>query len=191
MALIHASTDGRRRRSERSRGNIVAAMLALVAEGAIRPSADDVAMRAGVGLRSVFRHFNDMESLYAEMATTISRGYESALVPFVAKDWRGRLMEAFGRRVDVYDNLLAFKRAADVHRHESPALETNYQTVQAFLRNRLQAILPDEIKADGLIFETLDMLMSFETWQRLRLDQRLPAESAKRLIERQIDLLLP
>ena len=55
--------DGRRLRSQDSRARIVAAMLDLIREGEIAPSAELVASRANVGLRTVFRHFKDMDSL--------------------------------------------------------------------------------------------------------------------------------
>ena len=55
--------DGRRLRSERSRQAIIDAMLKLVEEGVLVPTAQQVSERAGVGIRSVFRHFSDMESL--------------------------------------------------------------------------------------------------------------------------------
>src|SRR5215470_9153290 len=59
--------DGRRQRTSTSRGRIVAAMLDLAREGELTPSAETVAERAGVGRRTVFRLFSDMESLYREM----------------------------------------------------------------------------------------------------------------------------
>lgn len=43
-------------------------MLELVREGDISPSAELVAARADVGLRTVFRHFKDLDSLYREMS---------------------------------------------------------------------------------------------------------------------------
>ena len=46
-------------------------MLELVREGRIAPTAEEVAQRASVGLRTVFRRFKDMESLYAEMSVAI------------------------------------------------------------------------------------------------------------------------
>ena len=59
--------DGRRRRSAQSREAIVSAMFDLIGEGDQRPSAQRVADRAGVGIRTVFRHFDEMDRLYAEM----------------------------------------------------------------------------------------------------------------------------
>lgn len=63
-----AAKDGRRRRSAQSRDRIVEALLDLVAGVVVTPSAEAVAARAGVGLRTVFRHFRDMESLSAVLS---------------------------------------------------------------------------------------------------------------------------
>ena len=59
--------DGRVLRGEKSRESIVDALFELVGEGVLAPTAQQVAERAGVGLRSVFRHFSDMERLFAAM----------------------------------------------------------------------------------------------------------------------------
>ena len=39
-----------------------------------QPTAEDVAARARVGVRTVFRHFDAMESLYAAVNATLKRG---------------------------------------------------------------------------------------------------------------------
>ena len=62
-----ATRDGRTRRSERSREAIAAALYELVGEGNPEPTAQQVADRAGVGIRSVFRHFADIEALYTTL----------------------------------------------------------------------------------------------------------------------------
>jgi len=71
-----SAPDGRRLRSERSRQAIIDAMLNLVEEGILVPTAQQVSERAGVGIRSVFRHFNDMESLFATADTRIREQYQ-------------------------------------------------------------------------------------------------------------------
>lgn len=181
-----AQTDGRRRRSQQSRDRIIAAMMALVEEGQISPIAEQVAERAQVGLRSVFRHFNDMDSLFAEMAVRLSRHYQPALASFVSPDWRGRLGEAIERRVAVYEVLLPYKRAADAHRHASVAIQTNHAQTSQLLRNRLKSLLPPHLESDANALETLDFLLSMESWQRLRLEQKLSAATARAIIEAQI-----
>lgn len=178
--------DGRRRRSQTSRDRIVAAMLELIAEGQVAPSADQVATRAAVGLRSVFRHFRDMETLYAEMTASLAAQYEMWLVPYDSGDWRGQLDETLERRVATYDRLIPFKRAADAHRHQSPAIAAEHARTLGLMRERLSSILPDAIRGDSVTFETIDLLLSFDTWLRLRLDQRLSRDEARTLIAAQL-----
>lgn len=184
------AVDGRRRRSQQSRDRIVEAMLALVEEGAISPGAEEVALRAHVGLRSVFRHFKDMDSLYAEMAVRLTRVYEPALLPFQAAGWRGQLFEAIERRVDIFERLLPFKRAADAHRHESPVLAANHAASLALLRVRLRPLLPPGLQDDVIALETLDMLLSVDTWMRLRIEQRLEPVMARKVIEAAVERLV-
>ncbi len=183
------SSDGRRRRSEQSRTRIVDAVMALVAEGHITPSAENVAARAGVGLRSVFRHFKDMESLYAEIWLSNVRVYKAALLPYVSADWRGKLDEMIERRTGIYEQLLPFKRAGDVHIHKSPTLAVNQKAVSRVLRERLAQILPAAIAGKPLVFEAINMLLSFECWQLLRLEQQLDPAMARQLIGNQISLI--
>ena len=185
-----SETDGRRKRAQTSRDRIVAAMLALVEEGHITPSADLVAARAAVGLRTVFRHFADMETLYAAMTTALSRHYDLGVLPSSATDWQGRLHEGAERRITTYETLLPFKRAADAHRHMSPAIQEEHNRVLALMRARLVSVLPPEILSQERLVETIDLLLSFDVWQRLRGDQKLPVEQARAIILAEIDRIV-
>ncbi len=187
---VEADSDGRRRRSQQSRDRIVAAMMTLVEAGAITPSAEEVAARADVGLRSVFRHFKDMDSLYAEMAIRLTRVYESALLPFESSDWQGQLAEVIDRRLAVFERLLPFKRAADAHRHESPAIEANHAAALMLQRHRLQAVLPPHLVDDVPKFEALDMVLSVDTWVRLRNEQKLAPSAARAVVEQLVAALI-
>ena len=60
-------TDGRIQRSERSREAIVRGMLELIGAGNLSPTAQQIASHANVGVRTVFRHFSDMNTLFATM----------------------------------------------------------------------------------------------------------------------------
>ena len=61
---IASKPDGRRLRSNRSRQLIIESMLELIKQGNLVPTAQQVADHANVGIRSVFRHFEDMESIF-------------------------------------------------------------------------------------------------------------------------------
>jgi AcrR family transcriptional regulator len=180
-------TDGRRRRSEDSRARIVQAMLGLVQEGELAPAAEQVAARANVGLRTVFRHFRDMESLYREMSGVIE-GELTAIIaqPLKASDWLQRLQEIVQRRAAVYEKIAPFKRASDVHRHDSHFLAADHARLVQVSREILRQALPPELAADRDKLEALDLLLSFEAWSRLRREQDLSARQAAELISRMV-----
>jgi hypothetical protein len=131
-----------------------------------------------------------MESLYAEMTARLSRQYEMWLVPFDSTDWRGQLAETIERRVTTYEKLMPFKRAADAHRYKSAAIQAEHVRTLALMRARLRSVLPDAITGDEQGFETLDLMLSVETWQRLRMEQGLSARKARALITAQVERLI-
>ena len=61
---VGTAVDGRAARALRTRNRVVDALLDLIDEGDLRPPAADVARRAGVSLRSVYQHFDDLETLF-------------------------------------------------------------------------------------------------------------------------------
>jgi AcrR family transcriptional regulator len=182
MTISDAPEDGRRRRSQTSRDKMVAAMIELVREGAIMPSADQVATRAQVGLRTVFRQYKDMETLYAAMLGGLSKYYEGWAEPLTAPDWQGRLVEVMERRVTTFERLLPFKRAGDAHRHMSPSIEAENVRMLALMRARLRSLVPDDAATDTIRFETLDLVTSFAAWQRLRFEQNLSFDQARDVV---------
>ena len=178
------TVDGRIVRGRNNRRRIVAAMLDLVRAGSISPSAEEVAARAGVGLRTVFRHFDDMDSLYREMAEAMRNELQPIVAaPFASRDWKGRLGEMVDRRAQLFERAMPFKNAADVHRHRSVFLRKDYETMRNAERSALEAALPATLKSDKGFFEALDQALSFSTWQHLRRDQNLTQAQARQTVE--------
>lgn len=182
--------DGRRQRAQSSRARIVDAMLARIAAGDISPTAEAVASRAQVGLRTVFRHFRDMDSLYAEMGERMAASYADWDTPFAAPDWREQLDEACERRTATFERLMPFKRAADAHRHMSASLQLRHTALLAAMRARLLALLPARLAEDEVAFEAIDLALSFEAWQRLRIDQGRSPEAAKAIVRHMLEHLI-
>ena len=109
MALsIVQSSDGRRQRSERSQTAIIKAALALMDEGTLVPTAQQIADRAGVGIRSFFRHFADMDSLFLAADEMLLSSYEAL---FEVDDRAGTLSERVARAIDLYGNAFDQLRA--------------------------------------------------------------------------------
>lgn len=175
--------DGREVRRHNNERRIVAAMLELVRGGAISPRAEDVAARAGVSLRTVFRHFADMDTLYRQMADAMQGEIRPILAAaFTSPEGRPRLLEMIDRRSRAFEKLMPFKNAADVHRHRSAFLREDYANLRELERAGLQSALPARLKADRTRIEALDLLLSFDAWQRLRQEQKLCMEQAKEVV---------
>jgi AcrR family transcriptional regulator len=184
-------TDGRRQRSEASRERIVRAMLDLVGAGAVTPSADAVAARAGVGLRTVFRHFDNMESLYQQINDVMSAEIRPMVErPFSASGWKAQLTEMIDRRIRIFERIMPFKIAADVHRHHSPFLAGQWDTMTQEQRASLSRLVPTAKRDDVWFFESLDLVLSFESWRRLRKDQQLSVPRARWVLERLVGALV-
>jgi len=190
-AATAQEADGRKHRSQKSQMLIVNAMLELVAKGNLEPSADQIAEIAKVGRRSVFRHFSDMDTLYREMNNSITATMGSIVPqPFLAADWRGRVLELVDRRAVGFEKMKPFLLAGQVHRHRSAFLKTAHAQFVGILRNILMAILPKDAARDAVLVEALDMLLSFESWNRLREDQGLSIAKSKRVLKQAIESLL-
>ncbi len=183
--------DGRKHRSQKSQARIVNAMLELMALGNLEPSADQIADIAKVGRRSVFRHFKDMDTLYREMTNSIAMTMGSiVLQPFQAADWAGRVLELVDRRAVGFEKMKPFLLAGQVHRHRSPYLKASHAQFVQMLRQILLGLLPKEIAGKADLVDALDMLLSFETWSRLRDDQGLGIAKAKRVLKGAIQSVL-
>lgn len=177
--------DGRQARSERSRQAIVAAMLALVGEGDTSPTAEQVAERARVGIRTVFRHFRDMESLFAAMDARIEAEVAPRYAgPVSAGTAEERLRELIARRCRLYEAIAPYKRAGALWRADSPFLRSRQEVMTRSLRVELRRALPELDGGSAERLEALDLVTSFEAWDRLRSEQRLGTARVQATLDR-------
>lgn len=185
------SADGRRERSRSSRARIVQAMLDLVGGGHIAPSAAEVAEQAGVGLRSVFRHFDDMDSLYSEMSDAIEvRLMPVLLKPLAATEWKPRVRELAERRMTVFETMLPYRISANIKRYQSSFLMQDYKRLIRLERQGVEALLSPAVLADSAQTNALLAPLSFQTWRLLRHDQELPVEAARAVVLRLVNAVL-
>jgi len=184
--------DGRRLRSERSRQAIIDAMLELIDEGNLIPTAQQASDRAGVGIRTVFRHFSDMESLFTEVDLQ-SREATEAL--FIGGDRDGtleqRIEHAVARHADGYEakcNTILFAHA---QRWRYEVLRKNYARYQRGLRKDLDDWLPELKSLSRNYREALDAVASFEMWHRLREDQGLSKKQSAKIVVTMLKAIIP
>jgi AcrR family transcriptional regulator len=190
--VTEEETDGRRRRSAANRQRIIAAMLALVKEGEREPSADLVAARAGVGRRTVFRLFSDMESIYREMNVEFRNKVERLrTIPIEGDTFIDRLKSFAARRTRVLEEMMPIDEAASLFRHRSPTLAAQYLGAEVEMRALFEAQLPPAVRADPNLVEALDLLLSLPVWRRLRRDRHMSPEAALSLLQQMLETQVP
>ena len=168
------SVDGRRQRGERTRQAIIEAALSLQEEGVLVPTAQQISDRAGVLIRSFFRHFEDMETLFKAADDQLRDSYEAL---FIGGDRDGFLEERVNRAVErrsaAFEKLknIFLGTKAQLWRYEM--LRKNYARNQRGLRKDLEAWLPELTGLPEVECESIHAIASFEMWNRLRSEQGL------------------
>jgi AcrR family transcriptional regulator len=164
-----AISDGRRLRSVRSKQAIVDAFIELVNEGTLVPTAQQIADQAGVGIRTVFRHFSDMESMFAVADAQKRASYEAL---FVGGDRDGsledRIQRAVERRAQAFEATKNAILSTHAQRWRYEFLRKNYAGYVRGLRKDLENWIPELKALDRAGREAVDAVASFEMWHRLR-----------------------
>lgn len=177
--------DGRRLRSDRSRQLIVKSMLHLIHKGNLHPTAQQVADHAKVGIRSVFRHFEDMESIF-DSVDKLVRKESHAL--YGNRDCSGDLKEridfAVKQSAKIYEAMSNVMLSSQARLWNSPVIRKNYADHQNGLRNNLHRWLPEINRLPHNKYQSVLAICSFDFWYRLRYHQQQSvADSTSLVIE--------
>ena len=169
--------DGRQSRTARSRLAICEACLDLVQEGALQPSADQIAERAGVSRRSIFNHFSDLAELYdavveagmqrcAPLQEEISDREPVARRVDLLAQARSRFLEATAAFTRALTAQALVGPASDqALRVSKDAARRQYQEVERLFQRELQG-LPEPERAE--VLEAMSAAMSALQWEYLR-----------------------
>lgn len=177
------TADGRLERSRSTRQKIVDAMLELVRERNALPGPEDVADRAGVGRRTVFRHFEDMDSLYEEVGGKVRRlVLPMAAEPFRSVHWRDRLHEMIDRRARIFEAIMPYRLVSMLLQRQSAFVNARLMESYRMETDALRAILPEAVIADTMVFHALDLMLGFPSWRRLRHEQGLDVDGARAVL---------
>jgi AcrR family transcriptional regulator len=191
-----AAIDGRTARAVRTREAIVDASIALVDEGDVRPTALRVAERAGVSVRSVFQHFDDLEGLYAAIANRLVDRLSGIRVAVDATlPLPERIIAMVRSRVRVLEALTPIRRAAAVHAPFSQEVRSQLQAGHNVLRAELERVFADELaKRDEpertRLLDALDTVLSWPSWENLRTLNHRTVDESEAVLERMVSALL-
>ena len=174
--------DGRTARRERNREAVVTALLGLYREGVMTPSADEIATRAGVSARSLFRYFADVDDL---AFAAVARQAEH-LMPLLALDLDpaasiDERIDAFvTARIRLLEAMGEVGRVARFRANQQPVVAEGLARVREVLREHLTELLGPALagRPDGerrAVLAAADVLCSWEAHDLMRNDQGLDA----------------
>jgi len=186
------ASDGRFARSRRTRAAVAEAMLDCLEQGQLRPSAREVAAKAGVSTRAVFRHFDRMEALLEEVAALQIDRVLPSLPPVETEGpLEARVTSLVEYATRVNELIEPVRRASVLAEPFSPVIQATHGMVRREGRRLIRAALAPELEAlpqaprDELV-EVIRALLSFACWQELRRHGGQSGAAARRSTARMI-----
>jgi AcrR family transcriptional regulator len=144
-------SDGRSARRERNRDAVLDALVALTTEGADDPSIDDIADRAGVSYRSVYRYFKDRSEMM-DAATDRAMAWIQPLLlnasgPVSPGDpLDHRIDSIVDARVEVYFQIADMVRSAMIQSFSNRKINDIFTNARRLSRDQIEDRFYEELK---------------------------------------------
>lgn len=186
MTSSHARLDGRTARSERTRTAIIDALHGLLLEGVGEPSAREIADRANVSLRSVFQRFEDVESVYAEVAERQAVRLRPFLEPIDStRPLTDRIERVVAARDEMFALIAPVRRAINMQRAAKTSQNVRNGLLQLHRaqREQIASTFSAEINGDERRLVQIDVWLSFETWDQFTVQQGLTRAATRGHLE--------
>jgi TetR/AcrR family transcriptional regulator of autoinduction and epiphytic fitness len=188
--------DGRLLRSIRTRDKVIDAFLALVAEGDLSPTAQRVAGRAEVSLRTVFHQFEDLETLHRLAGERLRERVAALTEPIDPHLPLADRTAAFARhRVRVLTALHPVASAARLREPASQTLRDNRDALLSAARATLEQVFRTELDslaepARARVLTALGLVTSWGAWWQLREECGLEEAEAEAVMRTGLAALL-
>jgi len=185
--------DGRSARAQRTRDSVVDAVLDLVSHGQVRPTAREIADAAGISVRSVYVHFDDLDDLFRAAADRHFEKMASLLQPVDATlDLAERVEASTDQRVQIHEGFGAVRRAAEQWAPQSPALADVLSQGRVLGRQDIERLFGAELvgRSDhDTTLSAITLLLGAEAWDSLRA-QGLSVGAAREVVVHSVTRLL-
>lgn len=174
VAVEMEKVDGRRARGLRTRDAIISALLDIIAGGDIAPTAQRIADRAGVSVRSVYQHFADVEGLYADAAERTYTWAREVSKPIDTSLPLARRVDLFVEdRASVLESLLTFTRAIRLMEPNSDRVHAYRIAMEKWDKERVGKVFAPELRSMAAAQRSaahagIDVVASTEAWDHMR-----------------------
>jgi TetR/AcrR family transcriptional regulator of autoinduction and epiphytic fitness len=131
--------DGRSLRRDRNRAAVIQAVLELIREGDLDPPTAEIAQRAGVSHRSVFRYFDDLRDLVREAISVefAAAAAASTIHEFGEGTLQQRIDAIITARLTAYDHAYGASRVARLKSGQIPDIDPALAEITRLLRVQL------------------------------------------------------
>jgi AcrR family transcriptional regulator len=178
--------DGRTARRDRNRTAVLDAVIELFTAGNFDPTAEEVAQRSGVSLRSVYRYVADKDDLSrAAIARHIERvGHLFAVPDLGTGSFSERVARLVDARLRLYDAVAATYRAARWRAPMNPVLAAQLELRRRDLREQLERQFAPELRslptrARRHVATAADALTQIDTIDHFRVQCRLSPRATR------------
>ena len=191
-----ATKDGRFQRSARTRQLVLDAFLSLIDEGDITPTAQRIAERAGVSLRTVYHQFNDVDTIHELGGQRLAERLDARLFIVPTSGPLGRRVDAFARnRMEVNSSIHNIASAArlrepfslTLRRSRDSLIRRGEQEIRLVFARELTA-LPEPAR-DTLV-SAVALVSNWPSWYSLREELGLSSEAAEQVMRASLRALL-
>jgi AcrR family transcriptional regulator len=176
VTQVADEVDGRRLRRQQNREAVIDALLASFRDGVYQPSSSEIAQRAGLSSRSLFRYFDDIDDLHRAATARELRRARPLLEIGVGREaaTEVKIRAVAAARVRLFEQMVPSATAARVAARRYAVVASELAERRSFLRAQLAELFAPELAgARSVLLPALDVLCSFESYELLRFDQRL------------------
>jgi AcrR family transcriptional regulator len=189
--------DGRTARRDRGRNAVLEAALELWEEENLEPSPEQIAQRAGVSTRSVYRYFEDRDQL----VRAIIAHKQMQIVPLFRIEDMGqgdlelRILRFVDSRLEVYEAIGASARAMTIKASGDPVIAEQIAFRKSEFRQQVVRQFDSELArmtdTERMVsLNSVDALTQAESLDRFRRELQLSKDDCRTLLVASIRALL-
>jgi AcrR family transcriptional regulator len=185
--------DGRRLRREQNRETVLDALAQLFEEGVYSPSSGEIAVRAGLSPRSLFRYFDDIDELQrAVIDRELARARPLLDVRVdPAAPTAEKIRETVESRVRLFESTEPAARSARACAHRHPVVAAQLEEARTYLRTQLRRLFAPELAGErASVLPAMDVLCSFESYDLLRSQHGLSRAKVTAILTASLTALL-
>ena len=168
MVLVEGALDGRHQRRVANRAAVLDALVGLWRDGHYDARATEIAERAGLSSRSLFRYFDDLDDLVraaVEHVLTLV-GDDGVLDARPSDATAFKVRALLGGRDRLFGVAGVAAHAARLAQHRSTIVTDRIAATRRWAREQVADLFAPELAtaSEGTL-DLVDLLTSFETWE--------------------------